>query len=117
MQSIKLFAGYGQVVVYLISWGLLGIATPARGQGTVNITFDGPPLQPPGTAVLVQGYYEAGVRFRPLLGSDGFVRVGSDPNPARPDNGSAYLQASFGDSLAFSFDNGNVFSLDSVDLA
>jgi len=45
------------------------------------------------------------------------VRVGASPTAARPDNGSAYLQAGSGSTLKFSFLNGSVFDLLSVDLA
>ena len=86
------------------------------GQGTLHITFDGAPFQPPGTAYYVQQYYERGMSFTPLA-SFGFGRIGNSPNPGRPDNGTAYLQASLGDSLLFSFLNDSGFDLASVDLA
>jgi len=80
------------------------------------MTFDGPPLQPAGTAYGVTNYYESGMSFRPI-GASAFVRVGANPRPERPDDGSAYLQATLGDSLMFSLTNGSVFGLVSVDLA
>ena len=58
--------------------------------------------------------------FRPLgiiEPGNGFGRIGSSPDSRRPDNGSAYLQALLGDSLVFSFSNGDLFDLLSVDLA
>ncbi len=45
------------------------------GQGTLTITFDGPPNQPVGSQILVQQYFESGMSFRPLSGTDGFARV------------------------------------------
>lgn len=84
------------------------------GQGTLQITFDGPPLQPPGTGAYIQQYSELGMSFTPLT-SFGFARVGG--GGGRPDNGTAYLQATLGDSLLFSFINGSVFGLVSIDLA
>ena len=87
----------------------------ADAQGTV--TFDGPPVQPPGTAYLVQSYHEAGLWFIPILGTDGFGRRGSDPKPFWPDNGSAYVAVSLGDSLMFGMVDGSDFRVVSVDLA
>jgi hypothetical protein len=94
------------------SWHVLG-------QGTLQITFDGPPVQPPGTAYTVTNYYESGMSFRPLAGSYGFGRVGASPVSFQPDNGSAYLQATLApaETLRFSFTNNSVFNLNSVDLA
>jgi hypothetical protein len=54
--------------------------------------------------------------FTPFPGST-FGRVGTDPVPGRPDDGSAYLQAAFTESLKFSFINGTPFDLVSLDLA
>ena len=86
-------------------------------QGTVHITFDGPPMQPPGTAYYIQQYSEGGILFTPMAWSEGFGRRGENPRDGWPDNGSAYLQASLGDSLQFVFLDGSVFDLISVDLA
>lgn len=88
-------------------------------QGTLQITFEGPPPQPPGTDYAVQEYFESDMWFRPLgvIGpGNGFGRIGSG-FPADPDNGTAYLRATPSDSLAFSFLDGSVFDLISVDLA
>lgn len=98
--------------------GLLLVASslvPCSGQGT--ITFDGLPLQPPGTSFTVQQYFESGVWFAPIAGSVGFGRRGSNPRDGWPDNGSAYAQAGLGDSLMFGLDDGSSFRLLSVDLA
>ena len=89
----------------------------ASAQGTFAVTFDGPPLIPPGTARVVQSYSESGIWFARIPGTGGFVRVGSSPNPGRPDNGTAYVQAAVGDSLRFGLDDGSSFDPVSVDLA
>ena len=99
----------------LASATLLSAAANGLAQGTV--TFDGPPVQPPGTARVVQGYFEAGLWFVPIPGTDGFVRRGRDPVSWWPDNGTAYVQAFLGDSLRFGMLDGSDFNLVSVDLA
>jgi hypothetical protein len=96
----------------LFSSALLG-----RGQGTLHITFDGPPYQPPGSMFLVQQYSELGMYFRPIPGTDGFARTWTNMPPEWPNNGTPYLQATAGDSLMFSYQNGPAFGLISVDLA
>jgi hypothetical protein len=87
------------------------------GQGTLQITFDGPPLQPPGSDFLVQQYFESGMYFRSPPGSDGFARTWTGLPPEWPNNGTPYLSAGAGDSLAFSFANESSFGVASVDLA
>lgn len=92
----------------------------ASAQGTfqsLTVTFDGPPLQPPGSTYNTQSYREAGVWFAPIPGTDGFGRRGSNPPPGWPDNGTAYVLAGLGDSLVFGLDDGSDFGLVSVDLA
>ncbi|MPN04148.1 hypothetical protein SDC9_151384 [bioreactor metagenome] len=101
--------------VLLISCVVLLSLRESSAQGT--ITFDGPPLQPPGSASVVQAYQESGVWFAPILGTAGFIRSGSNPREFWPDNGTAYVDASLGDSLMFGLDDGSEFSLISVDLA
>jgi hypothetical protein len=93
------------------------VAQGAYAQGTVVITFDGPPLQPPGTAFTTTNYSESGMLFLPLPPSFGYGRIGSSPEGGRPDDGSAYLQAALTDSLLFSASGGSPFELVSVDLA
>jgi hypothetical protein len=106
---------------HLAVLGLLCAVAQSHGQGTFTyVGFEDYPELPPGSAVFVQQYYESGMWFRPLgtVGpGNGFVRTGSSPASECPDNGSAYLQASMGDSLVFSFVNNSVFNLVSVDLA
>lgn len=90
--------------------------TVARSQSTETfpITFDGEPPQPPETSYGVLEYYEEGMRF--WSPNDLFVRNGGGFTLA-PENGTAYLQAAFGQSLAFRFTDGTLFNLHSVDLA
>ena len=91
----------------------------AGAQGTfepITITFDGPPLQPPGSSYQIQSYSEAGVWFAPMPGTDGFGRNGAGI-AMFPENGTAYLQAALGDSLMFGLDDGSSFDPVSVDLA
>jgi len=57
------------------------------------------------------------ILFRALPGSDGFIRRGAGGPPQAPDNGTAYLQASQGDSLTFTYYDAPAFSVVSVDLA
>jgi hypothetical protein len=94
----------------------LGIPAVCTGQGTLHITFDGPPYQVPGSQILVQQYSELGMSFRPIPGTDGFARVWTNMPPEWPDNGSPYLQATAGDSLRISYIAAS-FGLVSVDLA
>lgn len=103
------------VVMVWFSWSCLG-------QGTLNITFDGPPLIQPGTATIVQQYLEYGMSFTPIdpdAPFAGFVRRkgGGTPPPDWPDNGTAYLLTGLTDSLKFSFVNDSLFGIFSVDLA
>jgi len=111
---MRIMKTLGELLVALSA--LLSTRSAAYAQGT--ITFDGAPVQPPGTAYLVQSYRESGVWFVPIPGTDGFIRQGSNP-PAVfwPDNGTAYVVASVGDSLMFGMDDGTEFGLASVDLA
>jgi hypothetical protein len=55
--------------------------------------------------------------FRPIPGSDGFARTWTNMPPEWPNNGTPYLQTGMGDSLQFSYLNGPLFGLVSVDLA
>ena len=103
---------------FLAIIGAVGLCmNPASGQGTLQITFDGPPSQPPGTQFGVTSYSESGMFFTPIdtntAGSQ-FTRNGGGIS-GYPDNGTPYLQA--GDPLAFSFTDGSPFGLASVDLA
>jgi hypothetical protein len=85
----------------------------------VHITFDGPPPQLPGTEFGVQQYFESGMWFRPIGPMDPGNRFGRHGGgiPTSPENGTAYLRTALGESLMFSFTNGTLFNLVSVDLA
>jgi hypothetical protein len=85
-------------------------------QGTFTVTFDGPPLRPPGTQDLVQQYYDSGVWFLPIPGTDGFVRNGGGIT-GYPDDGTAYVQSIQGGSPMFGLADGSSFDPVSVDLA
>jgi hypothetical protein len=86
------------------------------GQGSLQITFDGPPAVAPGTAIEVTNYFESGMFFRPKPGFYGFGRRGPTTDPGWPNNGTAFIEPGSG-SLVFSFTNGSTFNLVSVDLA
>jgi hypothetical protein len=89
----------------------------AHGQGTLEITFDGPPIVAAGTGIFVSDYSESGMLFQPLAGSDGFGRHGAATDPRDPDDGTAYLQAPLGSTLMFGLTDRSVFDVVSVDLA
>ena len=88
----------------------------SRGQGTVTVTFDGYPPQPPGTVYGIHQYAEC--LYFTAIGSNagGFVRNGGGI-PGFPNNGTAFLQADIESSLAGTRLDGLQFSLISVDLA
>jgi hypothetical protein len=86
------------------------------GQGTLQITFDGPPIVAPDTAIEVTSYFESGMLFKPKAGYYGFGRRGPTTDPDWPNNGTAFIQPGSG-SLVFSFTNGSTFNLISLDLA
>jgi hypothetical protein len=100
-------------------WTAMLVLLPVAslGQGTLHITFDGPPFQPPSSGFLVQQYFEEGMYFRPIPGTDGFVRAWTNRATGWPDNGTPYVQTGAGDSLMFSYHNSASFGLLSVDLA
>jgi len=100
----------------------LSISWSVFGQGTLQITFDGPPVIPYNASHLVSSYFESGMLVSPLKGSDSFGRVGAAsgsvyPRSGLPDDGSAYLATPLGASLMFSSTGGSPFGLVSVDLA
>lgn len=105
------------LVPHLAALALLLLPSFSNAQGTLQINFDGPPLQPPGSSYGVQSYYESGIYFEPLPGSDGFTRAWTGRSSAWPDDGTPYVIAGAGDTLAFSFENDSVFGVKSIDLA
>ena len=89
-----------------------------HAQGTIQITFDGPPVQIPGSGVIVTQYTEAGMTYASIDSTSGFVRrTGAGQLSLFPDNGTSYLQTALGQSLQFNFMNGSLFGMISVDLA
>jgi len=101
----------GTLAVLLLSLG------QTRGQGTLQIGFEGPPVLRPGAGDHVAEYHEGPVWFLAIPGTDGFVRRWSgDPRDPYNDT-AAFLQATLGDSLMFGLDDGSSFDPVSVDLA
>jgi len=75
----------------------------------VNISFDGPPYDPPNYGVETHSYNESGVFF-----SGDFERAYTNTTSLQPNDGSSYLREGIG----FGFNmGGNLFGLASVDLA
>jgi hypothetical protein len=113
--------GFGANAAYAIASGkhlFLVVAfflcsSSCFSQGVITISFDGPP--PVNGGIVVQSYTEAGFLFVPLPGYDGFGRQRG--GSLSPNNGTAFLQASAGDSLVVTTVNGAAFSLTAVDLA
>lgn len=83
-------------------------------QNALQITFDGPPSQPPGTQYPVNEYDESGMWFQPSGAGSLLLRNGGGGS-VYPDDGSAYLQVEEG--LNFGFSGSGQFDLLSVDLA
>ena len=89
----------------------------ALGQNTITISFDGPPVLAPNTAVNVTSYLESGMSFASVPENAGFTRnANAGGLSLYPDDGSDYIQAS-GKPVVFSFTDDSLFGLDSVDLA
>jgi hypothetical protein len=67
----------------------------AHAQGTLQITFDGPPALASGAGILVTNYFESGMSFTPINPNnwnEAFARDSGGTNvPFLPDNGSTYL--------------------------
>src|SRR3954467_12805674 len=77
-----------RIPLLILAFGFF--ACSCQAQGTINLTFDGSPVQRSGTATFVQQYYESSMWFRPrgVVGpGNGFVRRGANPSPGWPDNG------------------------------
>src|SRR4051794_23301367 len=98
----------------------LGLVLQSHAQGTLQpITFDGPPIVPPGYDIGYTNYEEAGVRFTPALriaGNWAFVRSGGRRD-AFPQNGTAWIPNGFTYSLRGVMVDGSNFAPCSVDLA
>ena len=105
-----------------VALAVLVTSTHCLGQENFHITFDGAPSVRPGSGIVVTNYYESILVFTAVPGGYGFTRLGANdgsgfPRSAFPDDGSAFLDASIGDSLSFTSFNGSAFNLVSVDLA
>jgi hypothetical protein len=102
-----------------LSFSITASVCSLLGQGTLTITFDGPPPQPPGTGKLVPDYLEGGVLFTPVIepytpGS--LIARSGGGMLGFPENGSAYILSSpLG--MAFSFVDGSLFGIRALDLA
>jgi len=96
---------------------LLACQAPGFSQGTFQwfVTFDGPPPIAPDSAIGINYYSEEGMIFTPITSEAQFTRNGGG-GAGWPSNGTAYLQALLGDSLAIT-ESGHHFGLVSVDLA
>ena len=111
--------GGPSLLLWLLS--LAPVQSEAQGLRQYRVTFDGSPPVPTGTAIMVAQYTEQGMWFRAIgpipteppyyLGRAGGSRQ------AFPENGTAYLMAGLGCSLAVSGWSGQRFGLVSVDLA
>lgn len=90
----------------------------SEAQGTLqwNVTFDGSPPIAGSSEVAISYYSEQGMEFRPI-GNGQFGRSGGAASDFFPRNGSAYLVAAFGYSLAATSLDGQRFGVVSVDLA
>jgi hypothetical protein len=99
------------LVLLLASFGV------ACGQGTIHVTFDGPPDMPPGGSLQPPYYFESGVGAHTVPSLLGFARRWSG-GALFPDNGSAYLQPVGGSEFFFNYlGSGQAFNAVSVDLA
>jgi len=95
---------------------LLATQHTTWGQGTLTITFDGPPAQT-GQSV-VSSYVESGMHFESPL--NGFGRSQSGFLSGFPDDGTTYLQGSGHggyNNVDANFIDGSTFGVESIDLA
>ena len=99
-------------------WLLLLSFCQSHAQGTFQwtVSFDGAPILQPTDSPAITNYYEEGMTFRPIGQNDRLGRSGGGEQGFAY-NGSAYIYAAFGDSLAVSSLSGAPFGLVSVDLA
>jgi hypothetical protein len=81
-----------------------------------NITFDGSPVIPPGSEIGVTYYYEDSMSFTPINPGEQFGRAGGG-RAGFPEDGTAYIDLAFGDSLSGSRGGSIRFGLYSFDLA
>ncbi len=104
--------------VVLLSLYLLPSSAHPQGTFQWSVTFDGNPPIEPSDSIALTYYTELGMRFTPIGLNERFGRSGgAEVNEGFPRNGSAYIYAAFGGTLAVSSVNGGRFGLVSVDLA
>ncbi len=113
MNSGRLTVGLTLAVLAL---GVTPLRSEAQGTLQYRVLFEGPPSITPTSAILVTYYYEQGMEFRPIGGTEWFGRRGG-AREGFAYNGTAYLQAPFLGSLAMNASGGGRFGLVSVDLA
>ncbi len=102
--------GRRSVVRFSVILGAFLLAADSRGEGTITITFEGPPTQPSGTIYAVTNYIEGGTEFMGYFG-----RARPADGTGWPGNGTTYIQPDGG--VACSRDDNIGFRLVSVDLA
>ncbi len=109
-----------KIIAVIIIPFLVVFVAPAfcSAQGTLAISFDGPPAQPTNTQFGITSYTEAGMLFEPGPDDfDGQFERNTGGSALYPNDKTAYLQAGFGESLEFNFSNGSLFGLSTVNLA
>jgi hypothetical protein len=92
---------------------LCSLSANSLGQGTITITFEGPPPQPPGTYSYLSTYAESGMVF--VDGPDSLVLVGSGVAGV-PDDGTTYLGTAVNTTATVSSLSGVRFGLSSFDV-
>lgn len=102
------------IIIYF-TFMLIFSGIESHGQGTLRITFDGPPT-PSVISPTAQMYAESGMSFQPIPALSGFFRITAG-DLFGPYNGTAYVQAGRASALEFSFTNGMHLDLLTVDLA
>jgi hypothetical protein len=68
------------------------MAVRGHGQGTLLITFDGPPIPPDELPMGINSYSESGMIFLPPEENEGFIRAAAIRNDSYPQNGTPYIQ-------------------------
>lgn len=110
------------VVRWPRDWRWWSVAVPlvislyqCQGQGTVQITFDRPPVSP----VVVPNYSESGILFTAILDPQGYGGIYRVPSWAMsyPYNGTAFIQCALISPVEVTSRSGLPFGLISVDLA
>jgi hypothetical protein len=95
---------------------LLCLLGHCQGQGTMTITFEGPPAQPPGTVSYNMQYSESGMWFTCPGHPFSVLLVGSGL-AGDPDNGTTYLGTLLNTTIVVSSLSGVQFGFTSFDVA